>query len=41
MEPTAEIWGQNFPNQFSTLLKTEVNQQRTAYGGSEPSRASS
>ena len=36
MEPNAAIWGQNFPNQFSTLLKTEINEQRTDYGGSDP-----
>jgi len=36
MEPDSSIWGQNFPNQYSTLLKTETNTTRTAYGGSEP-----
>ena len=36
MEPDSEKWGVNFPNQYSTLLKTETNDERTAYGGSEP-----
>jgi len=33
MEPDSEVWGINFPNQYSTLLKTETNDERTAYGG--------
>jgi nitrite reductase (cytochrome c-552) len=36
MEADSSVWGQNFPNQYSTLLKTESNQTRTTYGGSEP-----
>jgi nitrite reductase (cytochrome c-552) len=36
MEPDSSKWGLNFPNQYSTLLKTETNNTRTKYGGSEP-----
>lgn len=36
MDPVSENWGVNYPNQYSTLLKTETNNNRTAYGGSEP-----
>jgi nitrite reductase (cytochrome c-552) len=36
MEPDSEKWGVNFPNQYSTLLKTETNNTRTTFGGSEP-----
>lgn len=36
MEPNSSIWGQNFPNQYSTLLQTEINEVRTPYGGSDP-----
>jgi nitrite reductase (cytochrome c-552) len=36
MEPDSAKWGVNFPNQYSTLLKTGTNNTRTAYGGSEP-----
>jgi len=36
MEPDAEKWGENYPNQYSTLLKTESNAERTAFGGSLP-----
>lgn len=36
IEPDSSKWGVNFPNQISTLLKTESNQTRTAYGGSVP-----
>ena len=36
MEPDSSQWGINFPNQYSTLLKTETNNTRTAFGGSEP-----
>ena len=35
MEPDSSVWGQNFPNQYSTLLLTGTNNTRTAYGGSE------
>ncbi len=35
-EPDSEKWAVNFPNQYSTLLKTETNSERTAYGGSLP-----
>jgi nitrite reductase (cytochrome c-552) len=34
MEPDSSIWGENFPNQYSTFLKTETNQETTEYGGS-------
>ena len=36
MEPDSEKWADNYPNQYSTLLKTENNEERTAYGGSFP-----
>jgi nitrite reductase (cytochrome c-552) len=36
MEPDSEKWGVNYPNQYTTLLKTETNDQRTAFGGSYP-----
>jgi nitrite reductase (cytochrome c-552) len=36
MEPDPEVWGVNYPNQWSTFQKTETNNDRTAYGGSEP-----
>lgn len=36
MEPDSSKWGLNFPNQYSTLLKTETNDARTVYGGSDP-----
>ncbi|MEW5867678.1 MAG: ammonia-forming cytochrome c nitrite reductase subunit c552 [Chloroflexota bacterium] len=36
MDPDSSKWGLNFPNQYSTLLKTETNNNRTAFGGSEP-----
>ncbi len=36
MEPDSSRWGVNFPNQYTTLLKTETNNARTTYGGSEP-----
>jgi nitrite reductase (cytochrome c-552) len=36
MEPDSSKWGVNFPNQYSTLLLTETNNVRTAFGGSEP-----
>lgn len=36
MDPDSSNWGINFPNQYSTLLLTETNNNRTAYGGSEP-----
>ena len=36
LEPNSAKWGENFPNQYSTLLKTETNNTRTAFGGSEP-----
>lgn len=35
-EPDSSKWGLNFPNQYSTFLKTETNNTRTVYGGSEP-----
>jgi nitrite reductase (cytochrome c-552) len=36
MEPDSEVWGLNFPNQYSTFLLTQANQERTAFGGSLP-----
>lgn len=35
-EPDSALWGENFPNQYTTLLKTETNNTRTTFGGSEP-----
>ena len=35
MEPNSALWGQNFPNQWSTFQKTKDNNIRTTYGGSE------
>jgi nitrite reductase (cytochrome c-552) len=36
MEADSSLWGQNFPNQYSTFLMTETNNTRTVYGGSDP-----
>jgi len=36
LEPDSSRWGLNFPNQYSSFLKTEENNTRTVYGGSEP-----
>ncbi len=35
-EPDSSKWGLNFPNQYSTFLKTKDNKAKTAFGGSEP-----
>ncbi len=35
-EPDSSIWGENFPNQYTTLLKTETNDEQTMFGGSDP-----
>jgi nitrite reductase (cytochrome c-552) len=35
MEPDSSQWGLNFPNQWSTLQKTETNNIKTTYGGSD------
>ena len=35
-EPDSSIWGENFPNQYTTLLQTKDNNTSTTYGGSEP-----
>ena len=35
MEPDSSKWGVNFPNQYSTFQRTETNNTRTTYGGSE------
>jgi nitrite reductase (cytochrome c-552) len=35
-EPDSALWGENFPNQYSTLQLTASNQARTQYGGSDP-----
>src|SRR5689334_10982093 len=34
MEPNSAIWGQNFPNQWSSFQKTATNHVDTTYGGS-------
>ena len=34
MESNSELWGRNFPNQYSSLLKTRNNVLDTTYGGS-------
>ncbi|MCU0489137.1 MAG: ammonia-forming cytochrome c nitrite reductase subunit c552 [Anaerolineales bacterium] len=36
LEPNSAKWGENFPNQYSTLLLTETNRNRTTFGGSDP-----
>jgi nitrite reductase (cytochrome c-552) len=33
-EPDSSLWGQNFPNQWSSLQKTATNNVDTTYGGS-------
>ncbi len=35
-EPDSSIWGLNFPNQYTTMLQTKDNEERTVYGGSFP-----
>ncbi|MEW6716575.1 MAG: ammonia-forming cytochrome c nitrite reductase subunit c552 [Chloroflexota bacterium] len=35
MEPDSSRWGINFPNEYSSFLKTLTNDTRTTYGGSE------
>jgi nitrite reductase (cytochrome c-552) len=34
MEPDSSIWGENFPNQWASLQKTETNNSDTTFGGS-------
>jgi nitrite reductase (cytochrome c-552) len=34
MEPDSELWGQNFPNQYTTFQKTATNNIDTTYAGS-------
>src|SRR5512147_1916111 len=34
MEPDSSLWGQNFPNQWSTFQKTETNNVDTTFAGS-------
>ena len=36
LDPDSQNWGINFPNQFSTLLKTKDNNSPTTFGGSAP-----
>jgi nitrite reductase (cytochrome c-552) len=36
MEADSSVWGTNFANQYSTLIKTETNAVQTKYGGSDP-----
>jgi nitrite reductase (cytochrome c-552) len=33
MEPDSSQWGVNFPNEYSSFLKTQTNNTRTTYGG--------
>ena len=35
MEPNSELWGKNFPNQWSSLQQTKLNNIKTTYGGSD------
>lgn len=35
-EPVSSVWGENYPNQYGSLLKTEANNQQTMFGGSDP-----
>ncbi|MCX7607805.1 MAG: ammonia-forming cytochrome c nitrite reductase subunit c552 [Anaerolineales bacterium] len=35
-EPDSSVWGQNYPLQYSSFLKTADNKKATKYGGSEP-----
>ncbi len=34
MEPDSSLWGQNFPNEYASFLKTKNNTIDTTYGGS-------
>jgi nitrite reductase (cytochrome c-552) len=34
MEPDSSKWGQNFPNQYDSLMKTKTNNTDTVYAGS-------
>ena len=34
-EPDSSIWGQNYPNQYTTFEQTAANVAKTTYGGSE------
>jgi nitrite reductase (cytochrome c-552) len=34
LEPDSSIWGQNYPNEYSSLIATANNNTPTAYGGS-------
>lgn len=36
LDPDSSHWGVNFPNQYSTILKTKDNNTPTAFGGSAP-----
>jgi nitrite reductase (cytochrome c-552) len=35
-DPNSADWGVNFPNEYSTFLKTETNNTPTTFGGSQP-----
>jgi nitrite reductase (cytochrome c-552) len=35
LEPDSSVWGENFPNQWSTLQQTKNNIIKTTYGGSD------
>lgn len=37
LEPDSSLWGQNFPNEYSSLLLTAGNNTPTTYGGSAQS----
>ncbi|MFO7584998.1 MAG: ammonia-forming cytochrome c nitrite reductase subunit c552 [Anaerolineales bacterium] len=36
MEPDSEKWGRNYPNQYTTMLRTRQNDLPTTFGGSFP-----
>jgi nitrite reductase (cytochrome c-552) len=36
MEPDSEKWGRNYPNQFTSMLRTRQNNLPTTFGGSYP-----
>jgi nitrite reductase (cytochrome c-552) len=35
-ELDAAVWGQNFPDQYDSFMRTELNTGQTPYGGSDP-----
>ena len=36
LEVEPAVWGQNFPRQFDSFMKTQIDGNRTEYGGSDP-----